>query len=316
MAVLEPRLPSTFTYAPFLFPRFIPFSDSQVFDTANVHDGKAYGLSFHLDRLYKSAAQARIEHAFPRAHAKAAILATIAASGAREGVFARYWLSAGRGDFNVSPRGLQHCGVIPGSEASFQGTFYAIVHRSGGKDAHSGGIAEVTVKVPLKTQLLATMKSNNYLLNALTAMEAEDMGGMQGIQVDDNGCLVESAVACVAIVTKDGVLKAPPFDHTLASTTVVRGFDLAREHLVSHGSLRDVVQESIPVEEAYGAAEMFSLGGGGIVPIVHLDGRQLGDGKPGPIFRQMSKLLHDELSNPEFIDAVPYEEFATTPTTQ
>jgi hypothetical protein len=49
-----------------------------------------------------------------------------------------------------------------------------VVHRNTEKALEGDGVHEATVSVPLKTKLLATLKSTNYLINALTAMEAED----------------------------------------------------------------------------------------------------------------------------------------------
>lgn len=143
---------------PGLAPQVVPLDDHLVhrghcvFDTANVHAGRTYGLDFHLDRLFKSAQLARIERLPPRQEIKDAILATIAAAGERDGVYARYWLSAGRGDFFVSPRGLRDHGAV-GSEEG-RASFYAVVHRGGGKGLAEEGVAEATVGVPLKTKLL------------------------------------------------------------------------------------------------------------------------------------------------------------------
>ena len=59
----------------------------------------------------------------------------------------------------VSPRG---CGGA---------TFYVVVMDFPGHPTE--GIDEWVVGVPLKTSLMASCKTNNYLLNALTAMESE-----------------------------------------------------------------------------------------------------------------------------------------------
>ena len=76
-----------------------------VFDTANVAGGKAFGLSMHLDRLLGSAQQARIDtSALAKDTLKRIILETIGATERRDGVFVRYWLTAGRGDFGISPK--------------------------------------------------------------------------------------------------------------------------------------------------------------------------------------------------------------------
>lgn len=71
--------------------------ETLVFDTCNVHNDRAYGLDFHLDRLLRSAATARIEHNTTKESLRDIILATIAAGGRKNGdAFAKYWLSAGR----------------------------------------------------------------------------------------------------------------------------------------------------------------------------------------------------------------------------
>lgn len=122
-----------------------------VFDTANVAGGRAFGLTMHLDRLLGSARQARIldeagaslEY---RESLRSIILQTIAATGRRDGVFVRYWLSVGRGDFGISPSALRS-----------GPTFYCVAH----EDTHSAdeprGLTACVVPTPLKPPLLATM---------------------------------------------------------------------------------------------------------------------------------------------------------------
>ena len=74
--------------------------------------------------------------------------------------------------------------------------------------------------VPLKPPLLAELKSNNYMLNALTMMAARDRGGTFGIGIDAAGNVRESCVLNVISVGADGVLRTPPFKRVLAGTTV------------------------------------------------------------------------------------------------
>ena len=137
-----------------------------VFDTCHVEQGRAFGLSMHIDRFLSSAAKAKIidegqpPEGFDKEALRSVILQTIAATGRRDGVFVRYWCSAGRGDFAISPA---RC------EAP---SFYCVAHEDTHTAAEPRGLSAVTVGVPLKPPLLATMKSNNYLLNALVATPA------------------------------------------------------------------------------------------------------------------------------------------------
>ena len=141
-----------------------------VFDTANIKDGKMYGLDMHISRLLASSEKACIDTSnWTRDELRHIILHTAAASGKRDDVFIRYWMSSGRGLF----------GIVP--EKGRQSEFVALCHHYAPDKGK--GLSEAVVSVPMKPPLLANIKSNNYLLNALTAMEAQEKGGTLGVQV-------------------------------------------------------------------------------------------------------------------------------------
>ena len=158
--------------------------------------------------------------------------------------------------------------------------------------------------VPLKPPLLATMKSNNYLLNALVAMEAEARDAQLGIQLE-HGYVAESAVSTIAIVDQQNVLRAPIPDRILDSTTWRRCSELA-PLLIAEGTLAGVSAASVSEAELRGAREILSLGGGWIEPIVRLDGQLVGDGQPGPVWRALDPTVRADLENPLYTDDVPY----------
>ena len=270
-----------------------------VFDTANVANGRVFGLTMHLNRLLSSARLAKIIGEEPPAAADPAvlrsiILQTIAATGRRDSVFVRYWLSAGRGDFSISPK---RC-VGP--------TFYCVVHEDTHSAAGERGMSAVMVTVPLKPPLLATMKSNNYMLNALVALEAEAAGASMGIQLHEDGRLAESSVATVGVVDRYGWLRTPPPDAILNSTTWARATALA-PNLVGSGVIQGCKVGPISRAEIEEARELLSFGGGWVEPIVKLDGRLVGSGRPGPVWLALDRLLREDFGNPELTDEVPYE---------
>eukprot|EP00904_Undaria_pinnatifida_P001438 jgi/Undpi1/11295/HiC_scaffold_30.g13593.m1 len=290
---------------------FLPVDDHMVhrghavFDTCNIHNGRAYGLHFHLDRLLRSAATARIEHNTTKEALRDIILATIAAGGRKKcDGFAKYWLSAGRGDFMVSPRG---CGGA---------TFYVVVTDFHGHPTE--GMDEWVVGVPLKTTLMASCKTNNYLLNALTAMESEDKGGVEGIWVNKAGNVAETCMGNVAIVDQHDVLRSPHHDGTiLAGTTVLRAFALA-PRLVKDGLLNSFKFDAIRSSDLEEAKEVLILGGGGVTPVVSVNGIAVGDtknaklpeggrAKPGPVFHALKGMLAADMEAQEFTDTIPYE---------
>ncbi|KAJ1478138.1 aminotransferase [Baffinella frigidus] len=202
-----------------------------VFDTCNVVDGHAYGLGFHLDRLIKSAGLARIPlQEWDKARLRETVLHTIAAAGRPNDVFVRFWLSVGAGDFSISPK------------ATYGTAFFVMIQQappqlststaSGKAKMKLDGVREFCVDVPLKPALLANLKSTNYLLNALAAMQSEEKGGYLGIQLDAAGRVAEGAIGNVAIIDQGRTegLRVPP-DHPCGRLRCERG-DRFQSHLL------------------------------------------------------------------------------------
>ena len=275
-----------------------------MFDTCNVKDGHVYGLDFHIDRILSSAAKARIDTSkLSKERMRQIILSTISASKRSDDIFVRYWLSAGRGDFGVSSSGCDG-----GSQ------FYVMVH----KDVHNHDDTETRVprravsistsSIPEKPPLLATTKSNNYMINAIVALEAERLGGDFGLQIDaESDTILESSVSCVAIVNRHGCLVTPTFDRVLPSTTLKRLIDEYVPDLIERGVLNDFCQRDVPVREVIESREMFEFGGGWVHPVVSLDELPIGDGKPGPVFDEICNLMVSELSNKKYLDSIPLD---------
>ncbi|KAJ7240172.1 hypothetical protein O6H91_Y142000 [Diphasiastrum complanatum] len=255
-----------------------------VFDTAIIADGYLYELDAHLDRLCRSAASARIFPPFDRLTLWEILMQTVSASKCREGLL-RYWLSAGRGGFSLS------------SSECVTSTFYAIVlEESHFPPPH--GVKVITSSVPIKPPQFATMKSVNYLPNALSKIEAEDNNAQAGIWLDDEGFIAEGPNMNVAFVTSSGELLLPSFDKILSGCTVKRVVALAQKLLLNEqksdkigeqnkanngNHIHHVRMGNITVEEAKSAIEMMLIGSGvAIMPVVEWDGIPVGSGQPGP----------------------------------
>ena len=120
-----------------------------------------------------------------------------------------------------------------------------------------------TSPVPIKDPYFATLKSNNYLPNALLALDAQLEGfdqvnplwrdlmqsmdlevhdrssvmpaqrtsahALQGVFVDSEGYVAEGSVMNIGIITQEGELVVPPFEQALAGCTLKRLLHLLRE---------------------------------------------------------------------------------------
>ena len=279
----------------------VPFDDHMVhrghgiFDTAAIEAGKIYDLEAHLDRFIRSAKNSKLQLA-TRETMRDIIVRTTAASGQRQGSI-RYWASAGPGSLGLTP--------AAGAEPGF---FVMISAGLGYPDTwYTQGLRMMTTTYPIKPPLYAVTKSVNYLPNVLMQMEALEHGLDNGIFVDEDGNVGESSNMNVAFVTADGVLKHPKFDHILSGCTSLRLLELAKT-LQARGRLEDVQVCDVPVAEARAAREMLLIGSSvKVAPIVEWDGKPIGDGKPGPLARELREVLQEDMrSGRDRLIDVPY----------
>lgn len=254
-----------------------------VFDTAAICDGYLYELDQHLDRIIRSASMAKIELPFDRESLRRILIQTVSVSKCRKGSL-RYWLSAGVGDFQLSPVGCH------------QSTFYAIVIQDDSPFV-SKGIKVITSSIPIKPPQFAKMKSVNYLQNVLSKMEAEETGAFAAIWLDGDGFIAEGPNMNVAFVTKEKVLLMPRFDKILSGCTAKRVLTLA-EALVREGKLQGIKVGNVTVEEGKKAEEMMLLGSGVLVrPVVQWDEQVIGNGKEGPIAQALLDLILEDMKS-------------------
>ncbi|KAI4388281.1 hypothetical protein MLD38_000623 [Melastoma candidum] len=257
-----------------------------VFDTAIIIDGYLYELDVHLDRFLRSASKARISSPFLQSTLRSILIQLAAASQCKKGTL-RYWLSAGPGDFLLSPAGCT------------TSAFYAVVIDEDFSQCREG-VKVITSTIPMKSPLFATMKNVNYLPNVLSKMEAEEQGASASIWVDDEGYIAEGPNVNVAFVTRDKELILPSFDKILSGCTAKRLLQLAPK-LVERGLLNGVKTANLTVKEAKDAAEMMYVGSTlPLLPIVMWDDQTIGDGKVGELTMALSDLIwEDMVAGPE-----------------
>ncbi|HEV7477517.1 MAG TPA: aminotransferase class IV, partial [Burkholderiales bacterium] len=103
-----------------------------------------------------------------------------------------------------------------------------------------------------------------------------------------DGKLTEASASNVFVV-KGGVIQSPPKSNLILSGIT---YDVIAELAAANAlpmEFRDVTEA-----EVRGADEVWvSSSSKEVFPIVTLDGRQIGDGKPGPVFRRMYQLYQD-----------------------
>jgi 4-amino-4-deoxychorismate lyase len=279
----------------------IPFDDHMVhrghgiFDTAGIVNGRIYDLEAHLDRFERSAQHSLLRMPASRDELRRIIVATVAASGTRDGAI-RYWVSSGPGSLDLVPA----AGAEPGF---FVMVFPGLVYP---ERWYTEGLRVMTTTYPIKPSLYAITKSTNYLPNVLMQMEAKAAGLDNGVFLDANGHVGESSNMNVAFVTADGVLRHPKFDHILSGCTSLRILDLAPA-LIERGLLTAVEVCDLTAAEAKAAREMVLMGSSvKVAPIVQWDGQPIGDGTPGPVAKALLELLEQDMRTGDRLIDVAY----------
>jgi branched-chain amino acid aminotransferase len=128
-----------------------------------------------------------------------------------------------------------------------------------------------------------------YVNGALAKSEAQLNGYDEAIVLTADGHVSEGSAENLFIV-KRGVLITPPVtDNILEGITRARLIEIARDDLEVA-----VLERSIDRTELYGADEVFLCGTGAqISPVIEVDRRSVGGGRPGPVTRDLSRIYFD-----------------------
>jgi len=259
-----------------------------VFESMKCIEGVVYNLHAHLDRLDHSCKGIDLECPWSREELMALMAAVLRASG-RPTSLIRLLLSRGGGTMGVDPYACKHPEL-----------YIAVYDLPVSWLREDRGTARAGLsRIPIKTSFFATIKSCNYLPNVLMKREAVDRGLDYVISVDECGKLGESATENFAIVTADRRLISPPPERVLAGTTLQRVVELAQV-LVEQGLLTFAGYATVAPGDVQQAQEMFMVGTTrDVLPVTVWEGRPVGEGQPGPVYRELLRLLrHDMATNP------------------
>ncbi|MFT4067644.1 branched-chain-amino-acid transaminase [Paraburkholderia sp.] len=245
-----------------------------VFETALAWEGSVFKLDDHLDRFYRSMHALSLTCSVSREQLISLILEAIRLNNVRN-AYIKWIVTRGT---NGKPL-MEPAGCVPNLIILVQPYLYMAA-----KERIEGGLRVKTAAVrrPSGQVLDAHIKSLNYLNLILAKLEAKAAGADEALLLDSYGRICEAPGYNVFVVRGQQLLT--PCHDILAGITRQTVMELA-------GSL-ELSVESFDLElyDAYTADEVFFCStAGGLLPVVELDGRTIGSGKPGPIFGKLSK---------------------------
>lgn len=275
----------------------VPVDDHMVhrgdglFETLKCMDGAIYNLDAHLDRLEGGARSISLEMPWSREEIRSILRMVVHAGGHRDALV-RIFVSRGPGGHSANP---YECPVplLMVLSIRLAEPFMAL---------HPAGARVGVSSVPAKEGLFAQVKSVNYLPNVLMKKQAVDAGVDFMLGFDKNGHMTELPTENFGVVTAKRVLRVPRPDHILLGTTMQRVLRLAREQLVPAGVLSDVEEADVPREELDQAVEMLIFGTTPhVAAVTEFAGRPVGDGRPGPVWRELSRVFEEDLADPDHL---------------
>ncbi len=243
-----------------------------VFEGIRAYNGRIFRLDEHIDRLFDSAKTIDLEVPISKTEMAEAIAEVLRRNNLRD-AYIRPIVTRGVGDLGLDPRKCEKPTVI--IIAVEWGAMYG--------DLYEKGLTAVTVSVrrtPAEA-MPPNVKSLNYLNNILAKIEANYKGGDEAILFDTNGYLSEGSGDNLYVV-KNGVILTPPTLNNLRGVTRLVALECAKELGIT------VLERNMGYFDLYTADEVFVTGTAAeVAPIVVIDGRSIGTGRPGPITRQL-----------------------------
>jgi branched-chain amino acid aminotransferase len=249
-----------------------------IFEGIRAYHGRVFKLREHIDRLFYSAKAILLDIPMSPAQVMRAVLETCRKNKIRDG-YIRLVVTRGIGTLGLNPNRCKRPSVIVIAD-KIQLYPPALYRR---------GLDIITVPTTrnLHSALNPAIKSLNYLNNILAKIEANNGGCEEAVMLNAEGFVAECTGDNVFIV-KNGALATPPLSagalYGITRQTVIE--------LAESAGLK-VSEPNLTRYDLFCADECFLTGTGAeIVPVVKVDGRVIGGGKPGPVTRQLEDEYH------------------------
>jgi D-alanine transaminase len=252
------------------------FADG-IYEVIEIHDGALIDESLHLERLHRSLRELRIAAPMGETALGFVIREVIRRNRVADGIV---YMQVSRG---IAPR--NHVFPDPAVRPSLVITARAV------EPAKAQAKAEQGIKVITTRDMRwkrPDIKSISLLPNVLAKEDAKVRGAAEAWLVGDDGMITEGASSNAWIIDASGTLITHPVNSSiLKGVTRTTLLGLIAEHGLS------LEERSFSLEEAYAAREAFITGATTLVtPIVAIDDRPVGDGRPGPVAVKLRRAFH------------------------
>jgi branched-chain amino acid aminotransferase len=238
-----------------------------VFEGIRVYSGNIFRFRAHLDRLFESAKTIKLEIPLTKDELERATVECVAAN-QMEDAYIRLVVSRGKGDLGIDPAKCAKATVV----------IIVTTIELYPEEFYTSGIKLITSSVPrIPSQCLdPRVKSLNYLNNIMAKLEAREAGVPEALMLNYQGRVAECTADNIFIVKEGRLLTPDLMQGALGGITRRAVMDIAARRGIP------VTEALLGVHDIYNADECFLTGTGAeIVPVIRVDGRTIGNGRPG-----------------------------------
>lgn len=246
-----------------------------IFEGIRLYSGNVFNLEKNIDRLFRSAKAIMLEIPYSKQEVMDAVCETCRQNNLTDG-YIRLIVSRGAGALGLSPLSCEEPQLIIIAD---QIQLYSA-------ELYEKGLKVITVATRRNSPaaLPPMIKSLNYLNNILAKIEAQNLGYQECLILNNEGYVAECSGDNIFIIT-DGKIYTPPTSNgSLSGITRQTAMEIA----VKLGF--EMIEKSITRYDVWTADECFLTGTAAkLIPVVEVDSRVIGDGKPGKITAAMLK---------------------------
>jgi branched-chain amino acid aminotransferase len=236
-----------------------------VFDAFRVYNGKIFQFDAHMNRLYDSARIIDLDIPLGKEQFKNIIMETVRRSGYKD-CYIRPQVTRGIGSLGHDPGTCKESSIIvyvtPTPVLKKERSIRTIIS---------------SYRRPPAFILPPESKITHYMNNILGKMEARKRGADDAILLDMRGFVSEGCAWNIFLV-KNKRVATPSI-----TSSILRG--ITRDVVIQLLNEMNITVEErdVTVSELFTADEIFGTGtGSGISPVIEINGREVGDGRPGP----------------------------------
>jgi branched-chain amino acid aminotransferase len=249
-----------------------------VFEGMRSYSGKVFRLAEHLDRLWDSAKAIWLAMPISKEEMAKAVSDTLAKNNISDG-YIRLIVTRGAGALGLDPNKCSQPQVIVIADHI---QLYP-------KEMYQDGLSIITASTIRNhsAALSPRIKSLNYLNNIMAKIEGLQAGCVEALMLNAKGEVAECTGDNIFLV-KHGRLMTPPLD-----AGILEGITRNAVMELAEAAGIEVAQMALTKHDVYVADEIFLTGSAAeVIPVVKVDSRVIGDGKPGPVTRDLTERFH------------------------